>query len=187
MLKDIEDEKEQQAKSWEEALEKKEDAKEVFLKCKSRCLCQQPKCLAIGLKQYPVCQYILKSNCSKGKCITDGKKPVMVLPAAATTCVSKKKVAKDETSDIDSDEIESFEESDTCMDVISESNSSIIDDNNDDLIPTDILRSTWETLSPPVPEEDMLGKWYAVICATKQARHLYVGKTLKPLLLEENQ
>ena len=50
------------------------------------------------------------------------------------------------------------------MDVISESDTSIIDDDNDDLIPTDILRSTWETLSPPVPEEDVLGKWYTVIC-----------------------
>ena len=55
-LKDIEDKKEQQAKSREEALKKKKDAKEAFLKCKSQCLCQQPKCLAIGLKQCPVCQ-----------------------------------------------------------------------------------------------------------------------------------
>ena len=42
MLKDIEDKKEQQAKSREEALKKKKDAKEAFLKCKSQCLCQQP-------------------------------------------------------------------------------------------------------------------------------------------------
>ena len=82
----------------------------------------------------------------------------MVLQAAATTCVPKKKVAMDETSESDSDEIESFEESGTDMDVIPESNSSIIDDDNDDLILTDILRSTWETLSPPVPGEDVLGK-----------------------------
>ena len=83
----------------------------------------------------------------------------MVLPAAAT-CVSKKKVAGDETSESDSDEIESFEESDTDMDVIPESDSSIIADDNDDLIPTDIIRSPWETtISPPVPEEDVLGKW----------------------------
>ena len=164
MLKDIEDKKERQTNSREEALKKKEDAKEGFLKCKSQCLCQQPKSLAIGLKQCPVYQDILKSNCSKGKYVIDGKKPVMVLPAAATTHVSKKKVARDETSDSDSDEIESFEEIDTDMDVISESDTSIIDDDNDDLIPTDILRSTWETLSPPVPEEDVLGKWYTVIC-----------------------
>ena len=70
------------------------------------------------------------------------------------------------------------------MDVISESNSNIIDDENDDLIPTDILRSTWETLSPPVPDEDMLGKWYAVIYPTQWARRLYVGK--KRFLLEKN-
>ena len=74
--------------------------------------------------------------------------------------MSKKKVARDETSESDSDEIESFEESDTDMDVIPESDSSIIADDNDDLIPTDIIRSPWETtISPPVPEEDVLGKW----------------------------
>ena len=73
----------------------------------------------------------------------------MVLPPAATTCVSKKKVAMDETSEGDSDEIESFEESDTDMAVVPEKDSSIIDDDNDDLIPIDILKSTWETLSPP--------------------------------------
>ena len=48
--------------------------------------------------------------------------------------MSKKKVARDETLESDIDEIESFEESDTNMDVISESGSSIIDDDNDDLI-----------------------------------------------------
>ena len=109
----------------------------------------------------------------------------MVLPAAAT-CVSKKKVAMDETSGSDSDEIESFEESGTDMDVISESNSSIIDEDNDDLILADIFRSTWETLSPPVPGEDVLGTWYTVMFATKRARHLYVGKILKCFLLKEN-
>ena len=137
-------------------------------------------------KQCPVCQYILKNNSSKGKCILDVKKPVMVLPAATTTCVFKKKVARDEISDSGNDEIESCEESDTEMDVISESDSSIIDDDNDDLIPTDILRSACKTLSPPVPEEDVLGKWYALIYATKWARPLYVGKILKCFLLKEN-
>ena len=72
------------------------------------------------------------------------------------------------------------------MDVISESNSSIIDVDKDDLIPTNILRSTWVTLSPPVSEEDVFGKWYAAIYATKRARRLYVGKILKRFLLEEN-
>ena len=48
--------------------------------------------------------------------------------------MSKKKVARDETLESDIDEIESFEESGTNMDVISESGSSIIDDDNDDLI-----------------------------------------------------
>ena len=79
-------------------------------------------------KQCPVCQDILKTNCSKGKCILDVKKPVMVLPAATTTFLFKKKVARDEISDSGNGEIESCEESDTEMDVISESDGSIIDD-----------------------------------------------------------
>ena len=63
-------------------------------------------------KQCPVYQDILKSNCSKGKCILDGKKPRMVLPVAATACMYKKKLVRDETSDSDNDESESFDESD---------------------------------------------------------------------------
>ena len=39
MQKDIEDKKQQHAKSSVEALKKKEDTKEAFLKCKSQCLC----------------------------------------------------------------------------------------------------------------------------------------------------
>ena len=38
MLKDIKDKKDRQAKSREEALKKKEDVKEAFLKCTSQCL-----------------------------------------------------------------------------------------------------------------------------------------------------
>ena len=90
VLKDREDKKEQQAKSREEALKKKEDAKEAFLKCKSQCLCQQRKCLAIGLKQCPVCQDLLKSNFRKGTFIIEVKKPVMLLPPAAKKCLRKK-------------------------------------------------------------------------------------------------
>ena len=52
-------------------------------------------------------------------------------------------MARDETLDSDSDEIEDFEESDTDIVAMSEGGSSIIDDDND-LLPTDILRSNWE-------------------------------------------
>ena len=121
--------------------------------------------------------------CGYSKSEAQALKPAVVLPAAATSG-SKKKIARDETLDSDSDEIENFEESDTDIDVMSEGDSSIIDDDND-LLPTDILRSNWETLSPPVPEEDVLGKWYTIIYATKQATHLYLGKILKHFLLKD--
>ena len=62
-----------------------------FSKCKVKCVWEQPKCMAIGLKLCPACQDIFKSTCSKGKCQVDGKKPIMIVPAAATASSSKQK------------------------------------------------------------------------------------------------
>ena len=55
LLKEIENKKQQQAKSKEEATKKKEDAKQAFLKCKVKCVCEQEKCMVIGLKLCPMC------------------------------------------------------------------------------------------------------------------------------------
>ena len=55
LLKEIENKKQQQAKSKEEATKKKEGAKQAFLKCKVKCVCEQEKCMAIGLKLCPMC------------------------------------------------------------------------------------------------------------------------------------
>ena len=181
LLNEIEEKKEKQAKSKEEAVKKKQDAKHAFLKCKIQCCCEQKKCMAIGLKQCPVCQDILKSTCSKGKCQVDGKKPIMVLPAVATASTSKKKdwVPSDSDDNIDFEE----SESDLCeMDNRSDSEESIIEDDEG----SGVLRATWESLSPPVTEESVLGKWYAVIYETKRASRLFVGKIMKRFLVDEN-
>ena len=68
LLKDVEEPKEKMVESKEEAKKKKEDAKQAFLKSKAQCLFQQVKCKAIGLNRCPVCQDILRSTSSKGKC-----------------------------------------------------------------------------------------------------------------------
>ena len=184
LLKDIEDKKQEQTKSKEEATKKKEDAKQAFLKCKVQCVCQQAKCMAIGLKQCPVCQHILKSTCSKGKCQVDGKKPIMVLPAAATASSSKRKAPTGVASDSDESTDSEESDSDLCeMEDGSESESSTIDE---DLDPTEVLRATWKTLSPPVTEESVMGKWYAVVYNTKRACRLFVGKVIKRFLVDEN-
>lgn len=91
LVKGIEDKKQEQAKTKEELAKKKDDARQTFLRCNAECVCQQAKCMAIGLKQCPVCKDILKSNCSKGRCQVDGKRPIMIIPAAATATASSSK------------------------------------------------------------------------------------------------
>jgi hypothetical protein len=182
-LKVIDDKKIETEKSKEENTKKKEDAKQAFLRCKSQCVCGDINCLAIGLKQCPVCYDILKSVCSKSKCQNDGKKPVMLLPAAAMpTGPSKSKRLKlsvdDETleeSDFSSSHSESGSDSDCEDSDINGPKSSIT-----------LLQKTWETLRPPVTEETIKGKWYGVIFSNKRCNQLFIGKVLRRLLVDEN-
>ena len=97
LLKDVEEPKEKMVESKEEAKKKKEDAKQAFLKSKAQCLFQQVKCKAIGLNRCPVCQDILRSTSSKGKCQVDSKKPIMVLPPTSTVSSSKRKAPAEES------------------------------------------------------------------------------------------
>ena len=78
LVKDIKDKKDEKSKAKANSLQKKEQEKIVFIQCKK-------KCKALGLKECPVCHNILQSACSKTACRTDGKKPTMILPAAAAT------------------------------------------------------------------------------------------------------
>ena len=45
---------------------------------------------------------------------------------------------------------------------------------------------TWKSLSPPVPESSILGKWYAVIYTTKKSNKLLIGKVLRRFLNDVN-
>ena len=185
LLKEIENKKQQQAKSKEEATKKKEGAKQAFLKCKVKCVCEQEKCMAIGLKVCPLCQDILKSTYSKGKCHVNGKKPIMIVPAAVAASSSNQKGPTHvDISGID--ESTDLEESDSnfCeMEDESESESSNIDEDPD---PIKVLRATWKSMSPTVEEGSVLGKWYTVVYSTKRADQLFASKIMNRFLVDEN-
>ena len=53
-------------------------------------------------------------------------------------------------------------------------------------IATANLQTTWKNLNPPVKEEQILGKWYAVIYETKCSNMLFVVKPLRRFLGDEN-
>ena len=74
---------------------------------------------------------------------------------------------KEMEGDRDSDGIDSDE------DMINES------DNEGEIFQCEgILKVTWKSLSPPVAEDDIIGKWYAVLWADKRSCNVYVGKVL---------
>ena len=157
---------------------RRESLKEIFLRCKSSCVCHQVPCEAVLLKKCPSCRNVLKSVCSKSHCLVDGKKPDMVLPAAAM----KKSIAKrlyslvpSTSKDVEDDE---DDEEDDIYD----------DESGDDIFsePRDVVKEAWRSLSPPVSEESLLGKWYAVIFKGKK-KPMYVGKVKKRFLEDKDE
>ena len=100
----------------------------------------------------PSCHSILKSISSKMTCRVDGKKPAMILPHCSQDIKLKKSLKMHSTmSESEDSEDDRFSVDDEVMDDDFES-----DDEED----TDkILKSTWISLSPPVSEDDIIGKW----------------------------
>ena len=54
-----------------------------------------------------------------------------------------------------------------------------------DPIETSLIEA-WESISPPIPESESLGKRVGVIYETKKKNHLYIGKVLNRFLRDEN-
>ena len=118
---------------------RRESLKEIFLRCKSSCVCHRVPCEAVLLKQCSSCKNVLKSVCSKSHCLIDGKKPDMVLPAAAM----KKSIAKRLCSLVPSTSKDVEDDDESGDDIFSE--------------PRDVVKEPWRSLSPPVSEESLLG------------------------------
>lgn len=129
------------------------------------------------------------SGCFKpeGRCAakeSDGKKPIMVLPAAAmavgpsTSKCLRLSTDQDgtlEEIDFPSSESESDNDSDDSNVDLHSPSSSIT-----------LLEETWKTFSPPVTEDMIQGKWYGVIFSNKRSSQLFIGKVLRRFLTDEN-
>ena len=52
-------------------------------------------------------------------------------------------------------------------------------ENNDE---RELTQQLWTKLSPPVPEESVVQRWYGAIYHGKKKSHLYVGKAIRRFL-----
>ena len=48
------------------------------------------------------------------------------------------------------------------------------------------LKVTWNKLSPPIPEEDVISNWCGCLYETKGRLYLYIGRILKRFLADKN-
>ena len=109
----------------EEKTKEKQEGKDAFIRCKTECVCKKKVCAASGFRQCPKCLNILRSVCSKVACQDDGKKPKMILPAAAPTSSGCKKskmptVRSFEESESEESSEGEFEDKDETDDLISD-------------------------------------------------------------------
>ena len=173
---DIHDKKEQERLRKEEAVQKRENAKQAFYLCKTKCFCGEAICKAIQMKECSVCHNVIKSACSKASCKVNGEKPEMILPAAATSSIktrhknaakaTKKESEESSSEESDSDDNETEREE---------------KENGDREAARAIqsLQDTWNFLKPPTAEDEIEGKWFGVVYGTKRSLLLLVGKVLK--------
>ena len=185
-------EKERQEKR-EDQKDKKRLDMEAFLKCRDRCVCLQKPCLAANLKQCSSCFNVLKSQCSKLACRQDGSKPVMIRPTSTAPPKRCRKRLDTEGSESHGD----LED----MVLLSESDSEDSDSDSESDLQNAIsaMKKTWLSVSPPVQEEDVKGKFFGVIfenysVSVGQSRRqrsaapkklLYIGRLLKRFLSDE--
>jgi len=164
MVKVIQDKKDQELKDKEERKSGKEKQKETFLLCKNECNCGQSVCDAIKLQQCSSCHNVQRSACGKSSCKVDGKKPIMFLAAAVSKNSLKRKLIEDE-SDEDESSIDENDEDDEDDEDNEDDEDEFLDDN--ELARTKMI-ATWKSLSPPIKEDDLIGKWFAAVYAGKK-------------------
>ena len=144
-------------------MKKKEKDKEDFYRCKSKCVCEEDRCLATGLKECLSCHSILRSVCSKAPCKVDGKKPKMLLPTAATKKRTSRKLF--ESFDEPESETDVSEESDGDVDVSDDSDGVMETSDDEDKsgesqneAAVSQLKLVGGSLDSSTPEEEILDK-----------------------------
>ena len=48
------------------------------------------------------------------------------------------------------------------------------------------LDKVWDSVSPPIPEEELTGKWYAIVVSSKRQKTLYFAKIVQRILRDED-
>ena len=129
--------------------------------------------------------------CNKACCKVDVKKPKLLLPIAATKKRTSRKLF--ESFDEFESETDVSEESDGDVDVSDDSDGVKETSNDEDksgesqneaAVPQ--LKKVWGSLDSSTPEEEILGKWYAVVYAGKRPTSLCVAKILRRFLIDAN-
>ena len=187
----VEEEKKQVVAA--EKKQRKEGMKVAFLRCKDGCVCEGTNdCEAKGLKQCPYCKDVMKSQCSKAQCKTAsgiGGKPVMIVCGKATgTKVKGTERRTNGTKSKKSRYEEIYGDSSSCTSSSSEeslSDEEIIDNIEDESNLRGQLCEFWKSISPPVNESSIKGKWFAAIFEDRNRKSLYVGRAIKRFLKDE--
>ena len=191
-VESIEKEKEQKQQGQLAKKEQKEKEKELFYRCKTKCVCEGT-CAAKNLKECPNCHSVMKSVCSKAACQIDGKRPVMICPATstATNPLSKPKRKLEDSSseedDDDSDDVESSSSGDD-LETDDYNDDDVIDEVEDSPLTKaiSVVKEAWKSVSPPISEGNIIGKWYGVVYRGGKMPMLYVAKVLRRFLTDEN-
>ena len=178
--------KEDQILAKEERLEKKREERELFFRCKEQCVCTKAKCDASGLKECSICHNILKSTCGKAACKTDGKPLKTILPASSCKQNIKRKFDWDDKSDNEYTSADDMDVEDDSFETDKEIDDEKTDDEETNVDMENILRETWQAFSPPTEKVNVVGNWCAVIYKGKRAVTLFIAKTNKRFLKDEN-
>ena len=171
--------------------ELKEKSRTAFLKCKDRCICvNSDVCEALGLKQCPYCKDVMRSQCSKSQCRTASGaqgKPIMILcdqsgkvePKRKKNTEHKKKPKKTKYDEIYGDSSgDSSDNEDETVDDCSSYDEPSLDLQGQ-------ICEFWKSISPPVDESSIKGKWFAAIYKNGSKTSVYVGRALRRFLVDE--
>ena len=178
--------------------EEKLSQEAAFERCKSKCQCIEPSCSASGLKKCPNCNDVLKSVCGKAGCQVDGKKPEMILPAKPT--IKRRRICDNLDQSDESDmefyesDVSDIDDGDENEDLEDYSNEDETDDEMDEMDELEdefnqakkAVQRAWISLSLPNKEDDLLGKWYGLIYASKKQNMFFIGKVLSRFLEDKN-
>lgn len=166
----------------------RERMKTAFMRCYDICTCGATNgCEAQGLKQCPYCKDVMKSQCTKAQCKTaSGAKGKPTMVVCGQTTYLKAKREKKVPSETRSKKLK-YEE---IYGEASCSSSSEEEDLTDEAIiidggPRGQLFEFWTSVSPPVDESSIQGKWFAAVYEDKNRKFLYIGRMIKRFLMDE--